>query len=159
MTDTAARLAAIDHFSTLDPESLAALVDGSELTDYAEGTTILDPAAPRTEYSFLVEGAWWMRRVMVGVATPFEWTDDRPGNWHGGVALYDTIAPVTVRATVDSTVLHVPSELLERLAGANAHLALAMLRGVQGGGTVLYRHATEGNAPTAPEGAATGLTA
>ena len=159
MTDTATRLAVIDHFSRLDADALDALIDGSELTDYAAGATILDLAAPRADYSFLIEGAWWMRRDMVGAATPFEWTDDRPGNWHGGVALYDAIAPVTVRATVDSTVLHVPSELLERLAGANAHLALAMLRGVQGGGTVLYRHATESNAPTAPEGAATGLTA
>ena len=158
MTDTATRLAGIDHFSQLDADTLEALIDGSELTDYPKGATILDPAAPRAGYSFLIEGAWWMRRDMIGAASPFEWTDDRPGNWHGGVALYDAIAPVTVRATAPSTVLHVPRALLERLAAGNPHLALAMLRGVQGGGTVLYRHATEDAAPTAPEGPATGLT-
>ena len=154
MTD-AARLRAIDHFTTLSDDAVVTLIEGSEVIDYPDGATILDPARPRPDYSFLVEGRWWMRRDMIGVAAPFEWEDDRPGNWHGGVALYDAIAPVTVRAIAASTVLHVPRDLLERLAGANAHLALAMLRGVQGGGTVLYRHATAGDAPNAPDGPAT----
>ena len=82
-----------------------------------------------------------MRRDVIGAVTAFEWTDDRRGNWHGGVALYDAIAPVTVRATAPCTVPHVPRALRERLAGVNAHLAFITLRGVQGGGSVLYRHA------------------
>ena len=156
--DLARDLAAIDHFSALDPDAMKDLVDGSELARYGTDETILDPARPRAAYSFLVEGRWCMRRDMVGVSKPFEWDDDRPGNWHGGVGLFDAVAPVTVRAVEPCTVLHVPRDLLERLMRADAHLALAMLRGAQGGATVLYRHATEGDAPNRPDGPAKGIT-
>ena len=135
-------IAGIDHFSALDGDALDRLLDGSELATYGAGDAILDPTRSRGVYSFLVEGRWWMRRTVVGVAEPREWVDDRPGNWHGGIALIDMIAPPEVRAETDCAVLHVPRDLLDGLASSNAHLAHAMLRGVRGGATMLHRHAT-----------------
>lgn len=55
--------------------------------------------------------------------------------------------------------IFVPADLLAETAAENAHLALAMLRGIQGGATVLYKHATQGVAENRPSGLATGLTA
>ena len=135
-------IAAIDHFSGLDAPELGALLSGSEVADYGDGEAILDPEASKAIYSFLLSGRWWMRRRIVGVAEPRDWTDDRPGNWHGGIALIDAIAPPEVRAEGPCRVLHVPRDLLDGLAAGNAHLAHAMLRGVRGGATMLHEHAT-----------------
>ncbi len=154
----AADIARIDHFSELDDVAMKKLINGSEIVRYEADSTILDPASPRRCYSFLIEGRWWMSRKVVGSDTPFEWTDDRPGNWHGGVALFDAVAPAQVKAETACVVLHAPRELLEEIAAQNNHLALAMLRGIQGGATVLFRHATTGNAENAPSGPAKGLT-
>ncbi|MEO0619831.1 MAG: hypothetical protein AAFZ01_11210 [Pseudomonadota bacterium] len=151
-------LSAIDHFSKLGETALARLIDGAEFATYEAGDVILDPSAPRAGFTFLIVGRWWMSRHIVGAATPFEWTDDRPGNWHGGVALFDAVAPAHVKAEVRCEVVYVPAPLLAELAAKDAHLALAMLRGIQGGATVLYRHAKEGEAENAPSGPATGLT-
>lgn len=148
----------IDHFSKLDDAALARLIDGAEFTTYEAGDVILDPATTRAGFTFLIKGRWWMSRRIVGAATPFEWTDDRPGNWHGGVALFDAVAPAHVKAENRCEVVYVPAPLLAELAAGNAHLALAMLRGIQGGATVLYKHATGGNAENAPSGPAKGLT-
>lgn len=152
------KLSEIDHFSELDAPALAKLNDSAEIATYDAGEVILDPAMPRAGFTFLIEGRWWMSRHMVGAATPFEWTDDRPGNWHGGVALFDAVAPAYVKAETTCEVIFVPAPVLAELAADNAHLALAMLRGIQGGATVLYKHATKGSAPNAPSGPATGLT-
>lgn len=158
MTTTEQRLGEIDHFSTLDETALARLIDGADITTYGAGEVILDPAKPRAGFTFLIKGRWWMSRHIVGAETLFEWTDDRPGNWHGGVALFDAVAPAHVKAETRCDVIFVPATLLAELAAENAHLALAMLRGIQGGATVLYKHATEGAAENAPTGPATGLT-
>ncbi|MEM7489943.1 MAG: hypothetical protein AAF390_12560 [Pseudomonadota bacterium] len=135
-------IAAIDHFSGLPDAALDRLLDGSDLATYGAGETVLDPTRSEATYSFLVAGRWWMARRVVGVDAPREWTDDRPGNWHGGIALIDRVAPPEVRAETDCTVLHVPRDLLDDLAAGNAHLAHAMLRGVRGGATMLHKHAT-----------------
>lgn len=153
------KLSEIDHFAKLDAPALAKLIDSAEITTYDAGDVILDPAMPRAGFTFLIEGRWWMSRHMVGAATPFEWTDDRPGNWHGGVALFDAVAPAYVKAETRCDVIFVPEDLLAEIAAENAHLALAMLRGIQGGATVLYKHATQGVAENTPTGPATGLTA
>ncbi|MEM0921830.1 MAG: hypothetical protein AAGI13_02220 [Pseudomonadota bacterium] len=152
------KLSEIDHFSKLDETELAKLLQDAEIRTYDVGEIILDPAKPRAGFTFLIEGRWWMSRHIVGAATPFEWTDDRPGNWHGGVALFDAVAPAHVKSEMPCEVIFVPAPLLAELAAKNAHLALAMLRGIQGGATVLYKHATEGVAESAPSGPATGLT-
>lgn len=152
------KLSDIDHFSKLDKAELAKLVDGAEFTTYDTGEVVLDAATPREGFTFLIEGRWWMSRHIVGAETPFEWTDDRPGNWHGGVALFDAVAPAHVKAETRCEVVYVPAALLAELAAGNAHLGLAMLRGIQGGATVLYKHATEGDAENAPSGPANGLT-
>lgn len=136
-----AAVAAIDHFSGLTNAQLDLLLAGSEITAYAPGDTILDPVRSRAVYSFLVSGRWWMRRTIVGVPEPREWVDDRPGNWHGGIGLIDKVAPPEVRAEVETTVLHVPRDLLDDLAAADVHLAHAMLRGVAGGSSMLHAHA------------------
>ena len=133
-------IAGIDHFSALDEGSLDRLLAGSELATYGAGDAILDPSRSRGVYSFLVEGSWWMRRTIVGVAEPREWVDDRPGNWHGGIALIDKVAPPEVWADTDCTVLHIPRDMLDNIAAGNGHLAHAMLRGVSGGSTMLYEH-------------------
>jgi CRP-like cAMP-binding protein len=142
MHDMTTAIGRIDHFSQLDPAALKRLLDGSRITTYPQGATILDPGHSGGFYSFLIEGRWWMSRLVVGVATPREWVDDRPGNWHGGITLIDRVAPPTVRAETDCVVLHVPRDLLDDLAAGNAHLAHAMLRGLRGGATMLHRHAT-----------------
>lgn len=142
MTDDRAQIGAIDHFSALDDDALDRLLEGSKMAAYAAEETILVPDRSAATYSFLVEGRWWMRRRIVGVAEPREWVDDRPGNWHGGIGLIDRVAPPEVRAETDCTVLHVPRDLLDDLAAENAHLAHAMLRGVRGGATMLHEHAT-----------------
>lgn len=135
------RIAAIDHFSGLDAGQLDRLLAGSRVERYAAGAPILDPETSPAFYSFLIEGRWWMRRTIKGVA-PREWIDDRPGNWHGGIGLIDAVAPPEVKAETDCTVLHVPRNLLDELAGENPHLGVAMLRGVRGGATMLHKHAT-----------------
>ncbi|MEM9795919.1 MAG: cyclic nucleotide-binding domain-containing protein [Pseudomonadota bacterium] len=137
-----AEIAGIDHFSGLSAPELDRLLEGAELRSYGAGDTILDPEHSQAIYSFLVRGKWWMARQVIGTDAPREWIDDRPGNWHGGIALIDKIAPPQVRAETDCTVLHVPRDLLDDLAAGNAHLALAMLRGVRGGATMLHKHAT-----------------
>jgi len=134
------KLRSIDHFNGLSDDALTHLLKGSDLQTYAKGSTILDPEHSQSVYSFLISGRWWMRRKIVGVDAPREWIDDRPGNWHGGIGLIDMVAPPEVRAETDCTVLHVPRDLLDDLAAANAHLAQAMLRGVSGGATMLYKH-------------------
>ena len=93
-----AKLGGIDHFSKLDDDAMARLLEGAEISNYAPQDVILDPAAPRAGFIFLIEGRWWMSRRIVGADTPFEWTDDRPGNWHGGVALFDAVAPAFVKS-------------------------------------------------------------
>lgn len=138
MKDT---LHAIDHFSDLDVDQLHRLVTGSRIESYDQGASILDPQTSPNFYSFLIEGRWWMRRTIIG-AGPREWIDDRPGNWHGGIGLIDKVAPPEVRAETDCTVIHVPRDLLDTLAAENAHLGIAMLRGVRGGATMLHKHAT-----------------
>lgn len=158
MTNIQKKLRTIDHFSKLDEKALARLIDGSEIKAYEPREVILDPANPRAGFTFLIEGLWWMSRQIVGAETPFEWTDDRPGNWHGGVPVFDAVAPAYVKAETRCEVIFVPAELLTELASGNPHLALAMLRGIQGGATVLYKHATEGKADNAPTGPAKGLT-
>ncbi|MEM7644624.1 MAG: hypothetical protein AAF366_19180 [Pseudomonadota bacterium] len=135
------RLAAIDHFSDLSPDQLDRLLAGSDLVDYAAGAPILDPAKAPGGYAFLISGRWWMRRTIQGSA-PRDWVDDRPGNWHGGIPLIDAVAPPEVRAEDACSVLHVPRDLLNALAGENRHLGVAMLRGVRGGATMLHAHAT-----------------
>ncbi|MEM8751057.1 MAG: cyclic nucleotide-binding domain-containing protein [Pseudomonadota bacterium] len=152
------KLSEIDHFSKLDRAALIRLTKEAEFTTCDAGETILDPATPRAGFTFLIKGCWWMSRHIVGAETPFEWTDDRPGNWHGGVALFDAVAPAHVKAETQCEVIFVPASLLVELAANDAHLAQAMLRGIQGGATVLYRHATEGSADNAPSGPAKGLT-
>lgn len=159
MTDITQKLKEIDHFSELDQSALTRLIKGSEVTVYEAGDVILDPAAPQPGFTFLIEGRWWMARRITGAATAFEWTDDRPGNWHGGVAFFDAVAPAYVKAETRCDVIFVPADLLVEIAAENAHLALAMLRGIQGGATVLYKHATQGVAENRPSGPATGLTA
>ncbi|MEM7547890.1 MAG: hypothetical protein AAF367_20385 [Pseudomonadota bacterium] len=158
MKTTEQKLSEIDHFSKLDKTGLATLLLEAEITTYAAGEIILDPPSPRAGFTFLIEGRWWMSRHIVGAVTPFEWTDDRPGNWHGGVALFDAVAPAHVKAKTSCEVIFVPAPILAEIAAENSHLALAMLRGIQGGATVLYKHATEGSANMAPSGPATGLT-
>lgn len=138
----ASDIARIDHFSGLSANELETLLNCSTIVDYAAGDTILDPDRSKATYSFLVRGSWWMQRRIVGVDEPRDWTDDRPGNWHGGIGLIDKVAPPEVKAETDCTVLHVPRDLLDNLAACNAHLAHAMLRGVRGGATMLHRHAT-----------------
>lgn len=157
-TNVAVRLSEIDHFRDLSDPFLAELVSGSEFRSYAKDDEILTPDRPYAGFSFLVRGSWWMSRSLVGTNSPFEWSDDRPGNWHGGIPLFDAIAPVRVLARTACDVLHVPRELLDSIAARNAHLALAMLRGVQGGSTVLFKHAHDGEAENAPSGPAMGLT-
>lgn len=130
----------IDHFSGLSDVETKRLLDGSTVETYTEGAKILDPARSQSVYSFLISGRWWMRRRIIGVDEPREWIDDRPGNWHGGIALIDKVAPPEVRAETDCVVLRVPRDLLDDLAAENAHLAQAMLRGVSGGATMLYNH-------------------
>ena len=142
MTIGRTELSAIDHFSGLSDEQLDQLLRGSEVVDYTADETILDPGRSQATYSFLLRGTWWMRRRIVGVDEPRDWTDDRPGNWHGGIGLIDKVAPPEVRAETDCTVLHVPRDLLDDLAARNTHLAHTMLRGVRGGATMLHRHAT-----------------
>ena len=144
MSDHRTQIAAIDHFSGLDGAGLDRLLAGSRVATYAAGEAILDPKTSPGVYSFLVQGRWWMRRRIVGVAEPREWVDDRPGNWHGGIGLIDRVAPPEVRAETDCTVIHVPRDLLDDLAADNAHLVHAMLRGVRGGATMLHEHATGG---------------
>ncbi|MEM8554892.1 MAG: hypothetical protein AAGF71_08730 [Pseudomonadota bacterium] len=97
------------------------LLTDSEVLYYTTGDTVLSPHAPPQVYSFLIEGRWWMQRKIAG-ADPVEWTDDRPGNWHGGVSLIDAVAPALVTAETDCTVLHVPRDVLDRLVAENAHL-------------------------------------
>jgi signal-transduction protein with cAMP-binding, CBS, and nucleotidyltransferase domain len=139
--DSQPRIAAVDHFSQLPPEQLALLLAEADLVTYEAGATILDPARSQAIYSFLIEGRWWMARRIVGVEPQRIWIDDRPGNWHGGIAIIDKVAPPEVRAETNCTVLHVPRDLLDDLAAANPHLAVTMLRGISGGATMLYEHA------------------
>ncbi len=131
----------IDHFSELSDEQAIRLISGSSQKSYDTGASILDPNQSQAIYSFLISGKWWMRRTIIGVSEPREWIDDRPGNWHGGIALIDKVAPPEVRAETDCIVLHVPRDLLDDLAAENPHLAQAMLRGISGGATMLYDHA------------------
>lgn len=141
-TRTRGEIEQIDHFSGLSEMEVDRLISGSEVSEYTAGDVILDPVRSQSIYSFLVSGRWWMARRVVGTETAREWIDDRPGNWHGGIALIDKIAPPEVRAETACTVLHVPRDLLDDLAAGNAHLAQAMLRGVRGGATMLHKHAT-----------------
>lgn len=130
----------IEHFSGLSDQEASLLFSASSLKDYDAGASILDQNQSQAIYSFLVKGRWGMRRHIVGVAEPRVWIDDRPGNWHGGIALIDKVAPPEVWADTDCTVLHVPRDLLDDIAAGNGHLAHAMLRGVSGGSTMLYEH-------------------
>ncbi|WP_420391515.1 hypothetical protein [Acuticoccus sp.] len=81
-------------------------------------------------------------RLVAGSTLAHDRADDRPGNWHGGIALIDRLAPPRVRAEADCAVLHWPRDLLDDLAGENAHLGIAMLRGVRGGATMRHAHTT-----------------
>ncbi|MEL7313442.1 MAG: hypothetical protein AAFN08_00630 [Cyanobacteria bacterium J06559_3] len=133
----------IDHFSQLDEVQLKQLIEGSEIKTYQSGERILSADVSPDFYSFLITGKWWMQRQVVGIETPREWIDDRPGNWHGGIGLIDKIAPPTVKAETVCHVIHVPRDLLNALAGESPHLAISMLRGVSGGATMLYDHAID----------------
>ncbi|MEM1241757.1 MAG: cyclic nucleotide-binding domain-containing protein [Cyanobacteria bacterium P01_H01_bin.26] len=131
----------IDHFSQLSEDQLRYLINVSLIQHYQPNQPILSSELSPQFYSFLLRGQWWMQRQIVGTTSPREWVDDRPGNWHGGIALIDKIAPPTVKAMTTCQVLHVPHDVLERLASENMHLAITMLRGVSGGSTMLYEHA------------------
>ena len=136
------KIRSIDHFQRLDDVQIKRLLDSSDVRHYQAGEQILSAEVSPNFYSFLISGKWWMQRQIVGVETVKEWVDDRPGNWHGGIVLIDRIAPPTVKAETDCVVIHIPTNLLNELAAQNAHLAVAMLRGVSGGSTMLYEHAT-----------------
>jgi signal-transduction protein with cAMP-binding, CBS, and nucleotidyltransferase domain len=130
-------VARIEHFSGLREADRRALLEGSRVRTYAAGDAILIADTPPEGFAFLLEGEWTMRRVVPGGDEPVIWTDSRPGNRHGGTTLMDAIAPPEVHATTQSTVLHVPRGVLERLAARDATLARMMLRGVAGGATLL----------------------
>jgi hypothetical protein len=135
-------LQGIPRFSSLSSSDLQLLSEASTARTVDAGAVVIDKHAPTQAavFTFLISGAWTMRRFVNGIAEPAVWIDRRPGSWHGGVNLIDAVAPAIVTADEPSRLLTVPVATVLGLAQRNSRFGQMMLAGLRGGADLLDDH-------------------
>ena len=95
---TTTELRVIPFFSEFSDVQADWLLERREVFSQTENSLIYAEGNPSNAFWLLVKGEWEMVRRVRGVSEPLVYRSDKPGTWHGGVALIDTIAPASARA-------------------------------------------------------------
>ena len=135
--DLEAAVRRLEIFSDLSPGDVA-LLRKARVYEAGAGDKILTRGRAPDGFTFLIEGRWTMRRWPAGASETVVWEDDRPGSWHGGVRAIDAIAPADVVADAPSRLILVSAAVLLKLARTSARVARTLLRGIEGGASLLW---------------------
>ncbi|MEM8908844.1 MAG: hypothetical protein AAGD05_13440 [Bacteroidota bacterium] len=90
-------------------------------------------------YWILLEGSWIMERF-IDQAQPLIYQTDKPGTWHGGIAIIDAIAPPRVWTTSESLLLSVTAKRMQKWVADQLPIIEHLLNGIAGGAGLLKAH-------------------
>jgi hypothetical protein len=121
-------------FKDFSPYAVKYLIANCEVL-HLNAETLLreEDENPLSDFLVLLEGEWIMQRWVRGVKEPLIFQSSKPGTWHGGIALVDTVAPATVKTLSESYILKIPEQVMYEMIRRDYPITTHILKGAHWG--------------------------